>query len=358
MQEAKMDSYILNGNPTGAVADRLLASNWDLGALRPWMAENGRTYITVMHNDESVNVQVQNANTSLRQFDWKQIDKAVVKAATPRLKAVKDLRDAGLTYVIPNGMSKTVLQTETMSDLNDASISMDAIHKGPADRPEFEITNLPLPIIHYDFHYSLRQIQASRNGGSPLDTTTAELAGRKVAEAAEKLLLGKWSPSTYKYGGGTITGYTNFADVMTQTITSPTTSGWTGQTLLSELLTARQSSKDAFHYGPWKLYVGPGWGEYLDRDWSTEKGSNTIRQRLAVVEGFGEPSELDYLTGYEMLLVQMTSDVVRSVEGMDITTVQWATDGGMLLHFKTMAIVVPQLRSDINNRTGIVYCSV
>jgi len=54
----------------------------------------------------------------------------------------------------------------------------------------------------------------------------------------------------------------------------------------------------------------------------------------------------------------MTTDVVRLVDGMDITTVQWSTDGGMLLHFKTMAIIVPQLRSDINDRTGIVYCSV
>ena len=359
MPEAKTDSYIMNGNPTGDVGNRLMTANWDVGALRPWLASNGRTYMTVLDkNGKTVNVEISNANTSLRQYDWKQIDKAVVQAAKPRLKAVDDLRSRGLTYVIPNGMSKTVLQTETETDINDAQITMDAIHKGPADRPQWEVTNLPLPIIHYDFHYSLRQIQASREGGSPLDTTTAAKAGRKVAEAAEKLLLGKWSPASYTYGGGTITGYTNFGDVMTQTITSPATSGWTGQTLLTELLAARQQSKVAYHYGPWALYVGPTWGQYLDQDWSTQKGSGNIRDRLAQTEGIESIKELDYLTTTEMLLVQMSSDVVRLVDGMDITTVQWSTDGGMLLHFKTMAIIVPQLRSDINDRTGIVYMSV
>jgi len=356
--EAKTDSYILNGNPNGNVAEKLLSVNWDVGALRPWRDQHNRTFITVVKNGKSVNVQIQNANTTLRQYDWKQIDKAVIGASKPRLKAVADLRSRGLTYTIPNGMAKTVLQTETMTDINDAEISMDALHKGPTDRPEFEITNLPLPIIHYDFHYSLREVMASRQGGTPLDTTTAELAGRKVAEAAEKLLLGKWSPATYTYGGGTITGYTNFGDVLTQTITSPATSGWVGSTLLNELLTARQSSMDAYHYGPWVLYTAPAWDKYLDRDWSSAKGDNTIRERVAKLNGIESIQTLDYLTGYEMLLVQMTSNVVRLVEGMDITTVQWESNGGFLLNYKVMAIIVPQLRADINSRTGVVYCSV
>ena len=357
MPEAISNSYVLNGNPSGPVAERLDQVNWDIGALRPWRGQDGNTYMTITQNGKPVNVRIQNATTSLRQYDWLQIDKAVVKAAQPRLKAVADLRSRGLTYGIPNGMAKTMLQTETMSNINDAQISMDALHKGPTDRPEFETMNLPLPIIHYDFHYSLREVKASREGGTPLDTATAEMAGRKVAEAAEKLLLGKWTPAAYKYGGGSITGYTNFADVLTQTITSPATSGWTGQTLLGELLEARQSSMDAYHYGPWVLYVGPSWDQYLDQDWSTLKGDGTVRERIAKLNGIESIITLDYLTTYEMLLVQMTSDVVRLVEGMDITTVAWESQGGFLLNYKVMAIIVPQLRSDINDRTGIVYCS-
>lgn len=351
-------NYILNGSAHGPVAERLMAANWDVGALRPWMGKDGNTYITINEHGTIKNVRIQNATTTLRQYDWKQMDKAIVKAALPRLKAISDFRANGLTYTIPNGMSKTVLETETMSDINDAQITMDALHRGPMDRPVFEVSTLPLPIIHYDFAFSARQIQASRNGGSPLDTTMAELAGRKVAEMAEKLLLGKSTPATYTYGGGTISGLTNWGSVLTQTITSPATSGWTGATILSEILTARQSSMNAYHYGPWVLYNSPSWDQYLDQDYSSSKGDNTVRDRLAKISGIQKIQTLDYLTSYEMVLVQMTTDVARLVEGMDITTVQWESQGGFLVNFKVMAIIVPQLRADQNSNTGIVYCSV
>jgi hypothetical protein len=38
-----------------------------------------------------------------------------------------------------------------------------------------------------------------------------------------------------------------------------------------------------------------------------------------------------------------------------MTTVQWEEQGGLLLNFKIMAIMVPQLRADHNGNTGIVH---
>ncbi len=64
---------------------------------------------------------------------------------------------------------------------------------------------------------------------------------------------------------------------------------------------------------------------------------------------------LDYLTGYQAILVQLTPDVIREVVGMDVTTLQWELHGGMEIRFKVMAIMVPQIRSDINGNTGIVH---
>ena len=59
-----------------------------------------------------------------------------------------------------------------------------------------------------------------------------------------------------------------------------------------------------------------------------------------------------------MVLVQMTSDVIRAVVGMEFQTLQWPTEGGMLLNFKVMGIIVPQVRVDINHRTGLVHGNV
>ena len=58
---------------------------------------------------------------------------------------------------------------------------------------------------------------------------------------------------------------------------------------------------------------------------------------------------------FTVLMVQMTPDVARAVVGMDITTVQWESKGGMQVNFKVMGILVPQLREDFNGNCGIAH---
>jgi len=344
--------YILNGQGMGDVASTLIRNGMDPGVLRPFEAQDGRTYVT----RNGIAVPVLNATASLRRDDWIQIDRSVIKAAQPRLKAVSDLRSRGLEYTIPNGMGRITLDHEKMGDISDAAISMDGMRESKSDQPQFDLSSIPLPIIHKDFQLSARQVMASRNGGSPLDTTGAELAGRKVAESAEKLLIG--ALSTYTFGGGTIYGYKNFASALTRTITSPTASGWSAATTLTEVLQMRQDAYDAYHYGPFVLYASPAWDVYMDADYSTQYPGVTLRQRIQNVEEIEVCRTLDYQgTGYTLILVQMTSDVARMLIGMEIQTVQWESKGGMQLNFKVMGILVPHLRADINGNTGIVYGS-
>lgn len=352
--------FILNGQASGNVANRLLAADMDPNVLRPWINEDGQAFVTMRQGGEHIAVPVSNATATLRYEDWKILDTAIVKAAKPRLKAVGDLRSRGLTYTIPNGMGKTVLMTETQSDISPAAVSMDGLRKSTSDAPVFEVGNLPLPIIHKDFNLSARAVQASRNGGSPLDTSTAELAARRVAEEAEKLLLGVSTVAdTFAFGGGTIYGYTDHTSRLTKTMTAPTAGGWTGATTVGEVLAMILQAKQAYHYGPFMLYVSTAWDRYLDDDYSTSKGSNTLRERLRAISDIIDVMTLDYLdtagTSYIMCLVQMTSDTVREVIGMDITTVQWETQGGLQLNFKVMAILVPQLRADQNGNMGVVH---
>jgi len=346
--------FIMNGKATGDVAGRLMQNNFDPGVLRPFIGNDDRSYMTVNVGGTLRNM-VCNADATLRKEDWKTLDLAVVKAAQPRLKAFADLRAAGLTYAIPNGMAKTVLETETQSDISDASVSMDGLAEGANDRPVFELGNLPLPIIHKDFNYSARQILASRNGGSPLDTTHAELAGRKVAEMVEKLTIG--TAGSYKFGGGYVYGYTNFPSRITKSITTPTTINQA--VTLAEVLDMKKRAHDAHHYGPYMMYCSPAWDPFMDGDYSASGASSqTLRERLARINGIDGVETLDYLTGYDLLLIQKTTDVARAVIGMDIKTVQWESKGGMQLNFKVMAILVPQLRADHNSNTGIIHGSV
>jgi len=347
--------FFMNGSAVGQVAQTLLSNDFDTDVLRPYIGDDGQTYITRNEGGEPKAVRVANATATLRKDDWKILDEAIVRVAQPRLKFVGDLRSRGLTYSIPNGMGKTVLETETMSDIDDAIISMDGLRQSQGDRPVFELTNLPLPIIHKDFHYSSRQIAASRNGGSPLDTTTAELAARKVAEQVEKLALGR--SSTYAYGGGTIYGLSNYTNNLTKTLTTPVAASDVGTTLLAEVLAMREQARAVYHYGPWMIYHAPNWDQYLDDDFKANSDI-TVRERLGKIPDILGVQTVDYLQNYDLALVQMTSDVVREVIGMEMTTVQWESSGGLQQNFKVMTIMVPQFRADQNSNTGIVYGSI
>ena len=78
------------------------------------------------------------------------------------------------------------------------------------------------------------------------------------------------------------------------------------------------------------------------------------------IEGINGVRRLDFFTPstpFQLLLVQMTPDVARAVNGMDITTVQWESKGGMQLNFKVMCIQVPQLRADYSGDCGICRCT-
>lgn len=352
----------LNGL-SGTPLKQLLASNWDVGVLRPYVDDSGECCCTVNVNGKPTVVRVNNDNAALPHEAWKMIDTAVMRAARPRLKFVADLRAAGLTRNIANAMGKTSLLLQRMTDPGSAVVGMDPVEDGETnDRPEFDEVIVPLPIIHSDFSYSARELEISRYGDVSLDVTKAEASARRVAEEAEKLALGLSTYNAYKHGGGTIYGLVNYTSALTKTITSPAATAWTPEDTVDEVLEMIQQSIDANHYGPWMLYFSKAWTKYLSMDYVAANAGTTstitLRERLLKCEGVSGVSTLDYLTGYYCALVEMNSDVVQEAVGFDPITVQWQEKGGLKLCFKVMAMLVPLFKADIAGNTGIVIGSV
>lgn len=360
-----MLDYILNGAGFGSVAQRLLSTDFNPAVMRPWVF-NGRSYITLpkrdprsgevcRNSDGTIKMYAQpvnNAAALLRKEEWLQYDTAIQRVVKPKLRIFGDLRAAGLSYTIPNGMGKTVLQYQTMGDITPATISMDGVRESESDRPEFDLRNLPLPITHKDFSLTLRELATSRNSGAPLDTTMAEMAARRVAEEVDSLTLG--TTGTFSYGGGTIYGFTNFPQRNTYAMMIPTNPAWTPKTAVDQVIAMKAMATTDLYEGPYVLYVSPLWGAYLDADYPANNGTGTLRMRIMQINGISEIREISGLTGYRMMLVQLTSDVAQAVVGMDVTTLQWEEKGGMELHFKVMCIMVPRLRYDNKGNTGIV----
>ena len=345
--DANVDTFY-QGVAHGSLAQKLIGNGMNVGVLRPW-SENGKSFITV--NGKVLNV---NAST-LRKDEWKDLDKAVMDAAKQRFVGVADLNARGLTYNITNGLGTTVLEHENISDISAAEMNMDAVTRGRDDRPQYDIGYLPLPVIHKSFHFNIRTLSASRKNGMPLDTTMAEMAGRVVAEKVESILFN--GSGTFTYGGGVIYGYTDFPN----RITGDLSVAWdgsaaTGATILTDVRAMKQASINARHYGPWVIYIPTHYETALDADFKAAS-DKTIRERLLEVGGIQDIKVADFLSTDCVLMVQMTSNVVRMVNGLGVTPVEWTSEGGMVFHNKVMTIQVPQIRADQNNRTGVVHYS-
>jgi hypothetical protein len=338
----------------GDSADRLIANNFDPGVLRPFIGPDGNNYMTLNAGTPQERTVVTNAPATLTWEAWKAFDDAIIRAIQDELRLFADIRAAGLELNIPNGMGHTVLQYQTSGDIGPATISMDPIRRSEGDQPTKDSALLPLPCTHKDFDFSARQIAVSQNGRIPMpvDTDTAALAAHQVAVATEQLTAG--TIGSFSYGGGTIYGYTNFPNRATKT-DMPVPTGANGPAVISALLALRQMLIDDKHRGPYILYLNSQWAEFLDNDFSTAKGDQTLRQRILAIEGIQDVRISNYLptTQFRCLLVEMKVGSVRAVIGMEPQMLQWESMGGLMKHFKVICIHVIQLRPDTAGNSGI-----
>ncbi len=343
------EDYILNGKAFGEVAEALLRNDLNVNYMRPFIAkEDYQPYINL--DGKAIPV----ANATLLYDEWKLIDDVVIKEARQRLVGIQDLRSAGLVYSL-DGMSKTVLGYQDAADVGEATLSMDGITQGRRDRPVYSTNYIPLPITHGDFWFTKRELNESRNGNMPLDTTMVEMNTRKVIEKAEEILFN--GASAYTYGGGTIRGYTDYPNRNTVSLTTNwDASSKTGENILDDVLSMKQTAINDRFYGPYVLYIPTAYETVLDDEFKTNS-DKSVRNRLLEISQISDIRVVDTLTANNVLMVQMTSDVVRLVEGLSITTVEWETEGGMRVNFKVMAIWVPQIRSTKNGRCGVVHLS-
>lgn len=358
MPEANIDFYS-QGGIQGEVA-AFAASNGgrlDPGSLRPWLGKDGRSYITTYNGGDpkDVNSYVSHpimTNATLRRDEWKRLDEAILEVSRFRLGGVDDLISNGLVYDLGNGMGTTVLEYHDSSDSMEAQTTMDGVSRSAGDRPVFGTHYLPLPITHVDYEINARVLAASRNLGNALDVTSAQHAARKVNEKIEAMLF---TNVTYAFGGGTIYSYVNHPDINGVTLSLAwDNASKTGANILDDVLAMKQASIDAYHYGPWMLYIPTAYETVLDGDYDTTTPGTGIRERIMKVSGIKGIKVIDTLAANTVLMVQMTPDVVRLVRGMPLQNVEWQTEGKFITKYKVMTIQVPQVRSDQNGTSGIV----
>jgi uncharacterized linocin/CFP29 family protein len=311
----------------GMVAQRLLQSGFNVNALR--------------------------TNDTLRKDEWKLYDTALVTVARKRLIGIADLMSRGLVMRLPNALGITRVEWETVTEMTPADVTMSGISNDLNDRVEFELTGIPVPIIHKDFNINVRALEASRRTGQPLDTMQVERSTRQVVEKAESMLfLGH----TGLGSNNTIYGYTNATNRNTGTSTN--SHDWdtdsTGEEMLTDVLSMIDKMVTDNMYGPYGLYVTTTAYVRMGADFKSNS-DKSILQRLLEVPGLEFIKPTSDMPAKQQVMVNFSKDVVDIIDGIQPTLVEWDSHGGFVKHFKVIAIMLPRVRNDAETQSGIVH---
>lgn len=401
LDRAAVELLLPNGRgytANGEYGENLQNVHFDVGLLRPFIDGDGKRYCNVRTGRMVTNKEgkdepeteaiptdrlIANAlltpamnASALPRLAWERIDRSVVKATRDPLRAWADLAAAN-TYGGFDGMSVYGLTRETMTDPGKATVSMDNIADATGDAPQFVPDILPLPITSCGWHLTQRTLAVSRNSGVPLDTTLAEAAGRRVSETIEAFTIGSVDMSAFVIGSTNdftkrgIYGFTTQPYRITKTDLTTPTGANTDDTVTDVLEMIVLAVAQGF-YGPYVLYYTRDYLLQMESDYVNLNTSGavaptqTCRQRIEQIEGITSCKMLPYWSStYSLLLVQMTSDVCRAVNGMSPTTVQYEEKGGAQIQFRVMCIQVPDMRGQFvrtsttvtDRKCGIVHAT-
>lgn len=347
------DIITASGVAHGSIAQRLLASNMDAGVLRPYLdSKTGQSFITLNAHSEEHAYAVPTQNALLQENEWRFLDRAVMQAARPKMTLWNDLRSMTEPLTITNGMNYSMITHQRTGVPGRAHLSMDGIIRGRQERKVFDQGGTPLPIVSKEFSLTTREIAMSRQMGTNLDTAGAIDAAQSCAEEVERIVAG--TADVFSYSGYSIYGYTSFPSRLTGTFLIPTDGAWTPDAARNSVLTMMQALNNANHTGPYKLYYSYPWMQYMMKRYSTYEGASLaeILMRLPKISGI---EQADYLSGYQLVMVEANPSVAQAVIGMELQTIQWEEQGGLEQMFKVMGILVPRLRADKLGQTGIAH---
>lgn len=305
--------------------------------------------------NEEVKLSTNAVGQTLRYDEWKEIDDAVISAARPNLVGLPDLQNMGLVHTL-GSIGDTISQWEISSAMGDAEVNMDAASRVKEDSMSFQLDQVPVPVVHQEFRLNMRLLEASRSRGQSLDVTSAAEASRSVSQTSEKMLF-EGQPGL-SVGSSEIYGYTTYPyreeiDMATNWDQIATADN---DKIIEDVGEMIQTLENKEFRGPYTLYVPQQYSFKLKEDYR-DLDTRTVEQRILAL-GVNNVRVAPMLTGNNVVLVQMTSDVVDLATAQDITTVQWDSRGGMTNHFLVMAVWAPRLKRRLfqkENTSGIAH---
>lgn len=311
---------------------------------------NPKTGLVQIVNSQGIIV-----NSQLRADEWRMMDQAVQESAGIGLQIVTDLRAANLVRPVASIGTMTVQYTQ-MSEMPAAEVSMDGKSRADNSRVEYKISGSPLPITSQRFEIPTRQLEASRQGGTPIDTSTAAASSRSVAEKLEDLVVD--GDSTMVFDGNTLYGITSEPNRKTDTAGNLGGGDWgtidNPVKTVAGAITALTAPTNNYN-GPFMVYAAPTQFNQASLTYYSDGSAQTPAQRIRGLDRVAGFKALPKLQDGEVIVVQMTSDVIVLWEHLGISVLEWMSPDGMTSMFKVVAVLAAQPKSEYNGRSGIMH---
>ena len=350
-------------NPNVTIQNAAQVSPSELGwrPISRQVIQDGELVTQFRVNQQTGRVMVQNAdgliaNSLLRKDEWQDLTQAVYTAARLRRNIVADLKASGLIYPIASYGTLTT-QWNVSSEMTAASVNMTGEAQQERARVDNLLRGVPVPIVAKEFAIPRRQLEASRLMQNPLDTTHAIEAAEVVAEQLEGIAL---NGASITFDGNTLNGLVNHTDTNTDTATNygggdfgtianvvPTIEG---------MISALSTSTNRRH-GPFNLYIAPVQYNQTSLSYYTDGSGQTPLQRILQMPQISAAKANDQLSDGQVLLTQMTANVVEWAEHMDIEVMEWQSNDGQTAFFKVVSVATIRVKSDHSGRTGVAVAT-
>jgi uncharacterized linocin/CFP29 family protein len=287
-------------------------------------------------------------NATLLREQWLEIDNLWLRVADQYMGAVLDLTSRGLTQTIPS-LGIAASQYGAIGRMDPATTDMRASAAGNNQRLRVTPHLVPLPFAFEDYEFDITELEAVQRLGGTLDTAYTEEAQRSVAETFERWLIS--GAPEFSVDGNTVYGYRTAPGRVIGTGTSwatPDNVYATIQKMIVDMLAINR-------VGPFALYMNVAQlgqmyaQEGVDRAWNVYRRiTESFPQIVSIKPSFAMPVG-------ELVLVELQRRTVDLAIKMDPANVPWEIMGGLAQHVRVIGSIVPRIKVDGANQTGIVH---
>ena len=311
--------------------------------------EQGYVLLTNGHKD-SYGQPVVVANSLLRKDEWESLDDAVQIAATGEFNAIPRLNGDSQLRKQLNSMGVLVSQYNQGSEMTRAAVSLSGRAAPDFDRQDYNLTGVPIPVIHKEFQIGIRELEASRAYGSGIDATNAFEASRVVSEEAERMFSA--GNTNIALNQNILYGVTSEPNINTGAAT-----GDFG-TLSNIVPTFRNmiiANAGDNYFGPYEFWVARTQYNEMALNFHSDGTGDSGLTRVLKMPNIRAVHPSDYMTAGTAVCIQMTPNVIDFCVYQLNQVVEWTTPDGMAQNFKVMSICAVRVKSDYNGHSGICY---